>query len=146
MSWDADNEKELARVTAVINEKFPTVRELLRTDVDREILRCGFRCPLCRRLLETVVLDEDANGYLMLRSLKEWEEGDFATETARAAMPSFGRPEAKMSPDSMTLPRLTLPCPRKKCTYDGTRLQSGLLELFVAARFVLDTPSIPLPS
>jgi hypothetical protein len=140
---DREREIALARVTKSIREKFPQVVELLRTDVDRKYLRVLLCCPKGHPL-ETVVLDEDRHGYLQLRSLTEWESGDFSTRTAKTALPPSLAAPPDGRPDSMTMPRLKLPCPRKKCHYDGTMSQSRLLEFFATARFVLNTPEIRL--
>lgn len=138
--WDSANERHLLNVVEMIDAKFPKVRSLLRNDVDREELRVTLQCPH-GHAVETVVLDEDTNGYYILRSLAEWQSGDFTTGAARNAVPGPGE-----RPDSMTMARQKLPCRRKRCNYEGTFSQAELLKYFVMARFVLDTPGIRLSS
>jgi len=130
-----DHDRGRMEATDAIFAKFPNLRDLLRDDTDRQRLRLGLRCPKCRKLLETVVLDSDTNDGLILRTLEEWESGDFATRHARTATPTA-------APDSMTMGRIRLDCPR--CPFDGVYTQAQLLNLFTLARLVLDAPDITL--
>ncbi len=145
MSIDGD---EQLRVEALIYQKYPEIEDRLVNDVLRQHLRVILCCPKGHRI-EEVVLDADHNWHLFLRSRAEYEdivgriEGADYAENAVAATKWH-------SPDTMRAARLKLPCPRAKCSYDGTKTQAELLKLFVMARFVLhtpehDTPRIRLP-
>ena len=137
MRREPDQERD--RVEEIIYRKFPQVAELLVTDAERTTLRVVLQCPKGHPI-ETVVLDVDHNLHLFLRSLVEYES-DTDTEMTENAVAAT----KWQSPDSMTTARVKLPCPRKKCNYNGTKTEAELLRLFVTARFVLDTPGIRLP-
>ena len=95
-----DHDRGRMEATDAIFAKFPNLRDLLRDDTDRQRLRLGLRCPKCRKLLETVVLDSDTNDGLILRTLEEWESGDFATRHphGRARLDDDGPYPARLPP------------------------------------------------